>query len=69
MEKDGSENGVQEAERKTARSKAGAPIKELGTYAQLHWRLSVVENKHKIKQETLLHFKSCSKFSYTSNSG
>ena len=33
MEKDGSENRVQEAERTTARSKVGALIKELGTYA------------------------------------
>ena len=69
MEKDGSENRVQEAERTTARTKVGALIKELGTYAWLDWRLSIDDNKYKIKQKMLLHFKSYSRFSCTSNSG
>ena len=69
MEKDGSENRVREAERTTARNKVGALIKELGTYAWLDWRLSIDDNKHRIKQKMLLHFKSYSRFSFTSNSG
>ena len=48
----------QEAERTTTRNKVGALIKGLGTYAWIDLRLSVFENKHKIKPKMLFRFKS-----------